>query len=69
MTNLDEVKSRIERLITEVDRHSYRYHVLDSPEIGGVEYNIIWDLKQLDLDYIQLLILELPTQRIGVAPV
>ncbi len=68
--DLDEVKEKIERLRTEINRHNYLYYVLDSPEISDAEYDeLMRELKQLEKQYPQLLIPDSPTQRVGAAPV
>ena len=41
MEDLDEIKSRIEELRTQINHHNYRYHVLDSPEISDAEYDLL----------------------------
>ncbi|GAH85292.1 unnamed protein product, partial [marine sediment metagenome] len=70
MTGSDEVKKRIEQLRAEINRHNYRYHVLDSPEISDAEYDeLMRDLKQLEEQYPQFLTPDSPTQRVGAAPV
>ena len=70
MAGLDEVKKRIEQLRAEINRHNYRYYVLDSPEISDAEYDeLMRDLKQLEEQYPQFLTPDSPTQRVGAAPV
>ena len=56
MKDLDEVKEKIERLRTEINRHNYLYYVLDSPEISDAEYDeLMRELKQLEEQYPQFL--------------
>jgi DNA ligase (NAD+) len=70
MENLDKVKERIEQLKAQVNHHSYRYHVLDSPEISDAEYDaLVRELQQLEEKYPQFLTPDSPTQRVGAAPV
>jgi len=70
MTGPDEVKKRIEQLRAEINRHNYRYYVLDSPEISDAEYDeLMIELKQLEEQYPQFLTPDSPTQRVGAAPV
>jgi len=67
---LDEVKERIEKLKAEINRHSYRYYVLDSPEISDAEYDeLLGELRQLEEEYPQFITPDSPTQRVGAAPV
>jgi len=70
MANLDEIKKRIEQLRTQINRHNYRYYVLDSPEISDAEYDALMrELKRLEEQYPQFLTPDSPTQRVGAAPV
>ena len=70
MTDLEKIHERIERLKTDINHHNYRYHVLDSPEIGDAEYDLlVRELKQLEEQYPQFLTPDSPTQRVGAAPV
>ena len=70
MENLEKVKERIEQLKAQVNHHSYRYHVLDSPEISDAEYDaLVRELQQLEEKYPQFLTPDSPTQRVGAAPV
>ena len=70
MANSDEIKKRIEQLRTQINRHNYRYYVLDSPEISDAEYDeLMRELKQLEEQHPQLLTPDSPTQRVGAAPV
>ncbi len=70
MANLDEIKSRIEKLRAEINHHNYLYHVLDNPEISDAEYDgLMQELKKLEEEYPQFLTSDSPTQRVGAAPV
>ena len=70
MAGLDEVKKKIEQLRAEINRHNYRYYVLDSPEISDAEYDeLMRELKQLEEQCPQFLTPDSPTQRVGAAPV
>ena len=67
---LADAKLRVEELRTEVNHHSYRYHVLDDPEVSDAEYDeLIRDLRQLEDRFPELLIPDSPTQRVGGPPV
>ena len=70
MEGPDKAKKRIEQLREEINRHNYRYYVLDSPEISDAAYDeLMRELKQLEEQYPQLLTPDSPTQRVGAAPV
>jgi len=70
MEDLASTKEKIEQLRAEINRHNYRYHVLDSPEISDAEYDeLMRELKQLEEQYPQFLTPDSPTQRVGAAPV
>ncbi len=70
MTDLKQVRERIEQLKAEINHHSYRYYVLDSPEIGDAEYDrLVRELKRLEENHPQFLAPDSPTQRVGAAPV
>jgi DNA ligase (NAD+) len=67
--NPDDVKTKIEKLKAEINRHNYLYHVLDSLEISDAEYDsLMQELKQLEEKYPRLLTPDSPTQRVGAAP-
>jgi len=69
MPDLAQVKENIEKLRAEINRHNYRYYVLDSPEISDAEYDALMrELKGLEEQYPQLLTPDSPTQRVGAAP-
>jgi DNA ligase (NAD+) len=64
------VQQRVARLRTEIDRHNYRYHVLDDPEIPDSEYDrLMQELRALEEQHPSLVVPESPTQRVGGAPV
>ena len=70
MEELSKIKERIEKLRTEINRHNYRYYVLDNPEISDAEYDaLMQELKKLEEDYPKLITPDSPTQRVGAAPV
>ncbi|MFC1983553.1 NAD-dependent DNA ligase LigA [Chloroflexota bacterium] len=70
MKDLASAKERIEQLRVEINRHNYRYYVLDSPEISDAEYDeLMKELKQWEEQYPQFLTPDSPTQRVGAAPV
>ena len=70
MNDLEYARERTESLRKALNHHSYRYHVLDSPEISDEEYDRMFsELKTLEQEYPQFTTPDSPTQRIGAAPV
>jgi DNA ligase (NAD+) len=58
------------RLRAEIERHNYRYHVLDDPEIPDAEYDrLMTQLRELEQEHPGLVVPDSPTQRVGGAPV
>ncbi len=69
MARQEEIKSKIENLRAEINRHNHLYYVLDSPEISDAEYDrLMQELKRLEDEYPQFLTPDSPTQRVGAAP-
>ena len=69
MANPAETKARIDSLKTEINRHNYRYYVMDSPEVSDTEYDALMrELKGLEEENPQLVTADSPSQRIGAAP-
>ena len=70
MSDPEQARQRIAKLRTEINRHNYRYYVLDSPEVSDAEYDALMrELRELEERYPQLLTADSPTQRVGAAPV
>ena len=70
MSDSNEVKNKIDKLRTEINRHNYLYHVIDSPEISDAEYDeLMRQLKKLEEEYPRFLTTDSPTQRVGATPV
>jgi DNA ligase (NAD+) len=64
------VQQRVARLRADIERHNYRYHVLDDPEIPDSEYDrLLRELRALEEDFPALVTPDSPTQRVGGAPV
>ncbi len=62
-------KKRAGELREAIDYHSYRYHVLDDPEIADAEYDaLVGELMQIEEAYPDLITPDSPTQRIGAPP-
>jgi DNA ligase (NAD+) len=70
MSDLEQARQSIDKLRTEINRHNYRYYVLDSPEVSDAEYDaLMQELRELEETYPQLRTADSPTQRVGAAPV
>src|SRR5918999_1431859 len=64
-----QAKKRVKELREAIDYHSYRYHVLDDPEIADVEYDSLYrELLELEDAFPHLVTLDSPTQRVGAPP-
>ena len=64
----ENIKHEIEKLVSELNYHCYRYYVLDSPVISDEEYDRLYNrLKQLEDDY-SYSSPDSPTKRIGASP-
>src|SRR5574342_696689 len=62
-------KLRVEELREQLNYHSYRYHVLDDPEISDAEYDdLMNELRALEETYPELVTPDSPTQRVGATP-
>jgi DNA ligase (NAD+) len=60
---------RAARLREEIDRHSYRYYVLDAPEISDEAYDaLVRELQAIEDEYPELVTPTSPTQRVGAPP-
>jgi len=66
--NLSPVE-RIRALRAALERHNYRYYVLDAPEISDAEYDQLFrELEALERAHPELITSDSPTQRVGAAP-
>ena len=64
-----EAKVRVEELREGINHHSYRYHVLDDPEVSDAEYDeLIRELNALEDAFPELITPDSPTQRVGGVP-
>ena len=69
MGNIEEIKKRVEKLREELEYHSYKYYVLDQPEISDYDYDrMMNELIKLEEEYPELKSPTSPTQRVGGAP-
>ena len=63
------VAERVAELREQLEHHSYRYYVLDSPEISDTEYDRLFrELQDLELAYPELRDPNSPTLRVGAPP-
>jgi DNA ligase (NAD+) len=63
------VKSRVDFLRANIERHNYLYYVKDEPEVSDWEYDqLMRELLSLESEYPQLQVLDSPTQRVGGEP-
>ncbi|HEV3473262.1 MAG TPA: NAD-dependent DNA ligase LigA, partial [Actinomycetota bacterium] len=64
-----QAATRAKKLRESLGYHSYRYHVLDDPEIADVEYDqLMEELKDIEATYPELVTPDSPTQRVGAPP-
>jgi DNA ligase (NAD+) len=64
-----DTEARIEELRQQVRYHSYRYFVLDDPEISDQEYDaLVRELATLEAEHPHLVTPDSPTQRVGATP-
>ncbi len=65
----DSTTQRVEELRAALNRHNYRYYVLDSPEISDAEYDErMRELVGIEAEYPELVTPDSPTQRVGAEP-
>ena len=70
MTEQGSPEERAAELRRVLEYHSYRYHVLDDPEIGDDQYDALFDeLRRLEGDHPELVTPDSPTQRVAPEPV
>ena len=63
-------EGRAAELREELDRHNYRYYVLDDPSVDDDVYDALLDeLRKLEAEHPELVTADSPTQRVGAAPV
>jgi DNA ligase (NAD+) len=62
-------KVRVEELRERLNYHSYRYHVLDDPEVADAEYDdLMNELRALEERFPELVTPDSPSQRVGATP-
>lgn len=60
---------RADELRAAIDHHSYRYHVLDDPEVADAEYDaLVGELIEIETRWPELITTDSPTQRVGAPP-
>ena len=65
----DTAKVRVEELREQANFHTYRYHVLDDPEVSDAEYDeLMRELRALEERFPELVTPDSPTQRVGGTP-
>jgi DNA ligase (NAD+) len=66
MASSASIKKRIERLVEEIWKHNYQYHVLDQPLISDEEYDALMaELKALEDAHPEFRSPYSPTQKVG----
>src|SRR5436190_16513791 len=66
---LSDARRRVEELREQINHHSYRYHVLDDPEVSDYDYDqLVNHLRTLEDEFPELITPDSPTQRVGATP-
>ncbi|HEU5002071.1 MAG TPA: NAD-dependent DNA ligase LigA [Actinomycetota bacterium] len=69
MSGQEDPAARVLELRAALEHHSYRYHVLDDPEVSDAEYDALMrELAALEEADPALVTPDSPTQRVGAAP-
>ncbi|HET8563901.1 MAG TPA: NAD-dependent DNA ligase LigA, partial [Candidatus Binatia bacterium] len=64
-----DVEKEILGLRKEIEKHNYRYYVLDDPLISDADYDLLFRrLSELEKEYPDLITPDSPTQKVGAAP-
>jgi len=64
-----EIRDELKSLREEIEKHNYRYYVLDRPTISDAEYDRMFDrLLEIEDKYPQLITPDSPSQRVGAPP-
>ena len=64
-----EVKSRLERLKSLIEKHNHLYHTLDKPEISDEAYDsLVRELHDIENQHPELKSKTSPTNRVGGEP-
>jgi DNA ligase (NAD+) len=66
---LASARTRVDELRARIEHHSYRYYVLDAPEISDADFDVMLrELAELEHQHPALLTADSPTQRVGGRP-
>ncbi len=69
MTVSNDISTRATQLREQLNRHSYRYYVLDAPDIPDAEYDRLFqELREIEAAHPELITPDSPTQRVGGKP-
>ena len=64
-----DIATRIDALRAAIERHNYRYYVLDDPEVTDATYDgLLRELQELEAAHPELATPDSPTRRVGAAP-
>jgi DNA ligase (NAD+) len=64
-----DLEKRAAKLREQLEQHSYRYHVLDDPEVSDAEYDRLYDqLARIEDEHPALVTPDSPTRRVGAPP-
>src|SRR6202046_2191936 len=64
-----DADKKIESLRERIRHHEYLYYVLDQPEIGDADFDVLMrQLKDLEAEHPELIAADSPTQRVGGKP-
>ena len=67
--DIETAKKRISEFCCQLNHQSYRYYVLDDPEISDSKYDRLYrELQDLEEQYPELVTPDSPTQRVGAPP-
>jgi DNA ligase (NAD+) len=65
----EQIKKEILYLREEIEKHNYRYYVLDNPLVSDAEYDRLFRrLQELEKEHPELASPDSPTRRVGAAP-
>ncbi len=69
VTEMARARVRSQELREQIQRHNFRYHVLDDPEVSDAEYDaLLRSLREFEALHPELIDTFSPTQRVGAAP-
>jgi DNA ligase (NAD+) len=64
-----QARERHQALAEAIERHNYRYYVLDDPEVPDSEYDRLFnELRELERAHPELVTADSPSQRVGAPP-